>query len=61
MIVGCLDEELLMDWNQQTHVNNEHTFFWRNLIFFIKGATEVEPVTYQTATDCSTTELYTHV
>ena len=26
-----------------------------------KGATGVEPVTYRTAADCSTTELYTHV
>ena len=30
-------------------------------MFFSEGATGVEPVTYRTAADCSTTELYTHV
>ena len=48
-------------WNSSDAEVNRYTDFWRNLIFFIKGATEVEPVSYQTTTDCSTSELYTYV
>ena len=34
--------------------------FGGNLILLDYGATDVEPVTYQTATNCSTTEQYTY-
>ena len=30
-------------------------------MFFTEGATGVEPVTFWTTTDCSTTKFYTHV
>ena len=48
-------------WNSSDAEVNRYTDFWRNLIFFSKGATGVEPVTYRTAADFSTTNLYTHV
>ena len=42
-------------------VNYEYTDFQPNVIFVSEGATGVEPMTYQTAADCSTIDVYTHV